>query len=52
MFAKDGRTVWIRDEAVVLEEADGPVLNGVMYDFTDRKAVEPAGPGATGLGAA
>jgi PAS domain S-box-containing protein len=52
MFAKDGRTVWIRDEAVVLEEAEGPVLQGVMYDVTDRKRTEPVGPGATERGAA
>jgi PAS domain S-box-containing protein len=52
MFAKDGRTVWIRDEAVVLEEADGTVLQGVMYDVTDGKLAEPVGGGPTGRGAA
>jgi PAS domain S-box-containing protein/putative nucleotidyltransferase with HDIG domain len=42
MLAKDGRLVWIRDEAVVLEEADGPVLQGVMYDITDQKQAQEA----------
>ncbi|HWE33181.1 MAG TPA: PAS domain-containing protein [Solirubrobacteraceae bacterium] len=52
LLAKDGRIVWIHDEAVVLEEAHGPVLQGVMYDVTDRKTAEPSGPGATERGAA
>ncbi len=52
MTAKDGRVVWIRDEAVVLEEAEGPVLQGVMYDITDRKGIAPATPGTTERGAA
>jgi PAS domain S-box-containing protein len=52
MFAKDGRLVWIRDEAVVLEETGGPVLQGVMYDITGRKAAESTGPAATERGAA
>jgi putative two-component system response regulator len=42
MLTKDGRLVWIRDEAVVLEEADGPVLQGVMYDITDQKQAQEA----------
>ena len=42
ILAKDGRTVWIRDEAVVLEETGGPVLQGVMYDVTDQKQAEAA----------
>ncbi len=42
MLAKDGRLVWIRDEAVVLAEADGPVLQGVMYDITDQKQAQEA----------
>jgi PAS domain S-box-containing protein len=42
MIAKDGRVVWIRDEAVVLEEAGGRVLQGVMYDITDQKQAEHA----------
>jgi PAS domain S-box-containing protein len=42
IFAKDGRVVWIRDEAVVLREADGPILQGVMYDISDQKHAEEA----------
>jgi PAS domain S-box-containing protein len=42
IVAKDGRIVWIRDEAVVLDEADGPVLQGVMYDITDQKQAAAA----------
>jgi PAS domain S-box-containing protein len=40
MIAKDGRVVWIHDEAVVLEESVGPILQGVMYDISDRKQQE------------
>jgi PAS domain S-box-containing protein len=36
MYTKDGRQMWIRDEAVVLQETDGAVLQGVMYEITDR----------------
>lgn len=36
MYAKDGRLLRIRDEAVVLSESDGPVLQGVMYELGDR----------------
>ena len=42
MLAKDGRTVWIRDEAVVLDESSGPLLQGVMYDVTVQKLAEEA----------
>src|SRR5262249_46643663 len=42
MFARDGRTVWIHDEAVVLEESSGPILQGVMYDMSQRKQNEDA----------
>jgi PAS domain S-box-containing protein len=39
LIAADGRTVWIRDEAVLLrDEADDPVhWQGVMLDITDAK---------------
>jgi PAS domain S-box-containing protein len=41
MFAADGRTVWIHDEAELSTEADGvPVWQGVMTDITERKAAE------------
>ena len=42
ILAKDGRTVWVRDEAVVLEETGGPILQGVLYDITDQKRAEEA----------
>lgn len=39
---KDGREVWIRDEAVPVRDDDGTLLywRGVMLDITDRKEVE------------
>jgi PAS domain S-box-containing protein len=40
MIAKDGRHLWIRDEAVVLEETGGPILQGVLYDITDQKQAD------------
>ena len=42
MKAKDGRWVWILDEAaVVRDEHDAPLfMQGVMYDMTERKRVE------------
>jgi PAS domain S-box-containing protein len=42
MFARDGRVVWFRDEAVMLPTAeDQPCLmQGVMYDITERKRLE------------
>jgi PAS domain S-box-containing protein len=44
MFSRDGRVVWIRDEAeVVPDESGAPaMLRGIMYDVTDRKRVEEA----------
>jgi PAS domain S-box-containing protein len=42
MLAKDGRIVWIRDEAVVLQQADGALLQGVMYDITEEKQAQDA----------
>jgi PAS domain S-box-containing protein len=42
MLAEDGRLVWIRDEAVVLDETGGPMLHGVMYDITTEKLAEEA----------
>jgi len=42
MFARDGRILWFRDEAVMLPTAeDQPCLmQGVMYDITERKRLE------------
>jgi PAS domain S-box-containing protein len=41
MLARDGRTVWIRDEASVLGPGSGgPCLMGIMTDITARKRVE------------
>ena len=39
---KDGRTLWIRDEAVPVLAEDGTILywRGVMLDITDRKEAE------------
>lgn len=44
MLARDGRVVWIRDEAVVVRDADDRPLHyqGVMYDVSERKQVEEA----------
>jgi len=42
MIARDGRTVWFRDEFVVIPgEAGAPgVVQGVMLDITERKSAE------------
>ncbi|MEX0983955.1 MAG: PAS domain-containing protein [Actinomycetota bacterium] len=42
MITKDKRTVWIRDEASPVRDADGTLLywRGVMLDITDRKEAE------------
>jgi diguanylate cyclase (GGDEF)-like protein/PAS domain S-box-containing protein len=41
MLTKDGREIWILDEAVLeRDENDTPVWHGVLYDITDRKGVE------------
>ncbi len=42
MRAKDGRWVWILDEATVVRDEEGnPLfLQGLMYDITERKAAE------------
>jgi PAS domain S-box-containing protein len=42
MYARDGRILWFRDEAVMLPEiADQPCLmQGVMYNITERKRLE------------
>ena len=40
MFAKDGRIVWIHDEAVLVRDEEGAPLywQGVMYETVDRPA--------------
>jgi diguanylate cyclase (GGDEF)-like protein/PAS domain S-box-containing protein len=42
MLAKDGRVVWIRDEAQVVRDEGGRPLfwQGIMSDITERKALE------------
>jgi diguanylate cyclase (GGDEF)-like protein/PAS domain S-box-containing protein len=42
VFAKDGRTVWLRDEAVLIRDERGQPLHsqGVMMDITERKRAE------------
>jgi len=42
ILAKDGRVVWIRDEAVPVDAEDGTVLywRGVMVDITPQKEAE------------
>jgi PAS domain S-box-containing protein len=44
MLARDGRTVWIRDDAVVVKDERGKPLytQGFMLDITDRKQAEEA----------
>jgi diguanylate cyclase (GGDEF)-like protein/PAS domain S-box-containing protein len=42
LIARDGRTVWVRDEAVLVRDEGGRPLywQGVMIDVTERKALE------------
>jgi len=42
ILTRDGRTVWIRDEAVMIQSHDGAALfwQGVMYDVTERRQTE------------
>jgi diguanylate cyclase (GGDEF)-like protein/PAS domain S-box-containing protein len=41
MITRDGRTVWILDEAVLEPDELGvPVWHGVLYDITERKKAE------------
>ena len=39
---RDGRMIWIRDEAVVLKDEEGhpTLVQGVMVDITERKLAE------------
>jgi PAS domain S-box-containing protein len=42
MCARDGRLMWFRDEGVLLQQIDGQglLMQGVMYDITERKRLE------------
>ena len=42
MCARDGRLLWFRDEGVLLQqtEGEGLLMQGVMYDITERKRLE------------
>jgi diguanylate cyclase (GGDEF)-like protein/PAS domain S-box-containing protein len=42
LLARDGRTVWFRDSAIVLTDSHGRPehIQGVMLDITDRKIAE------------
>lgn len=42
LLAKDGHTVWVRDEAVLIRDADGTPLHwrGVMLDISPQKEAE------------
>src|SRR5918994_7322901 len=42
LIAQDGRTVWFRDSAIVLTDAQGQPehIQGVMLDITERKQAE------------
>jgi len=42
LIARDGREVWIQDEAVLLKEEAGkpPFWQGIMFDITERKKAE------------
>jgi two-component system, cell cycle sensor histidine kinase and response regulator CckA len=41
MCARDGRLLWFRDEGVLLQtDGQGLLMQGVMYDITERKRLE------------
>jgi two-component system cell cycle sensor histidine kinase/response regulator CckA len=42
MCARDGRLLWFRDEGVLLQQTEGKglLMQGVMYDITERKRLE------------
>jgi PAS domain S-box-containing protein len=42
MLSRDGRTLWFRDEGVMLNAAgnDALVMQGVLYDITEHKRLE------------
>jgi PAS domain S-box-containing protein len=41
MVANDGRVVWFRDEATIIDDGDrSPFMQGVMFDVSDQKRAE------------
>jgi PAS domain S-box-containing protein len=41
VYRKDGREVWLSDTAVIVQGSDAhPVMEGIMVDITERKALE------------
>jgi PAS domain S-box-containing protein len=42
MLSREGKVLWFRDEAVVLDDAAGPtpLMQGVLYDITEHKHLE------------
>jgi PAS domain S-box-containing protein len=44
MVSKDGRVIWFRDESMIIrpEGFDVPVLYGILFDISERKATESA----------
>jgi PAS domain S-box-containing protein len=44
ILTRDGRTLWIQDEAVLIRDGRGRPLfwQGIMYDITERKQAEAA----------
>jgi diguanylate cyclase (GGDEF)-like protein/PAS domain S-box-containing protein len=42
VIARDGRVVWVRDEATLVRDGEGPPLYwlGVQYDVTERRQAE------------
>ncbi|MBS1842465.1 MAG: PAS domain-containing protein [Acidobacteria bacterium] len=44
MVSKDGRVIWFRDESMIIrpEGMDAPVLYGILFDISERKATESA----------
>ncbi len=44
MVSKDGRVIWFRDESMIIrpEGANTPVLYGILFDISERKATESA----------
>ncbi|HWZ96914.1 MAG TPA: PAS domain-containing protein [Candidatus Dormibacteraeota bacterium] len=44
MVSKDGRVIWFRDESMIIrpEGSETPVLYGILFDISERKATESA----------
>ncbi len=40
LIAKDGRVIWVRDEAVLVQDGNGGRWQGVMMDITNLKELE------------